>query len=105
MSVLLKLLHKPPSPPVLLSYEAKFAFHSHPGNISKLASQQVCVEFVERSDIYWYQVCQVALCTPWIARLIAIAGVPYTVLFDSASDVFSLVSPQDSELRSTRKAW
>ncbi|KAH9057125.1 high-temperature-induced dauer-formation protein-domain-containing protein [Lactarius deliciosus] len=70
MSVLSKLPQKLSSPFALLGDEAKLAFRSQPSGIAKLASTRNIAE----SDVYWDQ---------------------YTVLFDSASDVFSLVSPQD----------
>ncbi|KAI0287914.1 high-temperature-induced dauer-formation protein-domain-containing protein [Russula brevipes] len=70
MSVLAKLPQKFSSPFALLGDEAKLAFRSQPGGISKLAS----IRHIAESDAYWDQ---------------------YAVLFDSASDVFSLISPQD----------
>ncbi|KAG9318394.1 high-temperature-induced dauer-formation protein-domain-containing protein [Chiua virens] len=54
----------------LLSDEAKLAFRSRPEGISKLTSTRNIAE----NDSYWDQ---------------------YLVLFDSPSDVFSLVSPHD----------
>ncbi|KAI0303392.1 high-temperature-induced dauer-formation protein-domain-containing protein [Multifurca ochricompacta] len=71
MSVLSKLPQKLSSPFALLGDEAKLAFRSQPSGISKLASNRNIGE----RDAYWDQ---------------------YTVLFDSASDVFSLISPQDN---------
>ena len=56
------------------------------------------VQNIAENDTYWDQVCQVALCFPRPAADIANYYRKYTVLFDSASDVFSLISPQDSEL-------
>ncbi|KAI9463392.1 high-temperature-induced dauer-formation protein-domain-containing protein [Russula earlei] len=70
MSVLSKLPQKLSSPFALLGDEAKLAFRSQPSGISKLASTRHIAE----TDAYWDQ---------------------YIVLFDSASDVFSLISPQD----------
>ncbi|KAN0141309.1 High-temperature-induced dauer-formation domain containing protein [Lactarius tabidus] len=70
MSVLSKLPQKLSSPFALLGDEAKLAFRSQPSGIAKLASTRNLAE----SDLYWDQ---------------------YTVLFDSASDVFSLITPQD----------
>ncbi|KAF4576865.1 hypothetical protein EYR36_000537 [Pleurotus pulmonarius] len=54
----------------LLGDEPKLAFRSQPGGISKLATARNIPE----TDSYWDQ---------------------YTVLFDSASDVFSLITPND----------
>lgn len=54
----------------LLGDEAKLAFRSQPTGISKLATSRN----ISQTDAYWDQ---------------------YTVLFDSASDVFSLISPND----------
>ncbi|KAI0060891.1 hypothetical protein BV25DRAFT_1806699 [Artomyces pyxidatus] len=54
----------------LLDDEAKLAFRSQPGGIAKLAS----IRNIPNNDSYWDQ---------------------YIVLFDSASDVFSLISPHD----------
>ncbi|KAN0107122.1 High-temperature-induced dauer-formation domain containing protein [Russula decolorans] len=70
MSVLSKIPQKLSSPFSLLGDEAKLAFRSQPSGISKLASTR----HIAKNDTYWDQ---------------------YTVLFDSASDVFSLISPQD----------
>ncbi|KAI0003245.1 high-temperature-induced dauer-formation protein-domain-containing protein [Russula compacta] len=70
MSVLSMLPQKLSSPFALLGDEAKLAFRSQPSGISKLASTRHIAE----NDAYWNQ---------------------YTILFDSASDVFSLISPQD----------
>ncbi|KAI0050002.1 hypothetical protein FA95DRAFT_1537035 [Auriscalpium vulgare] len=54
----------------LLGDEAKLAFRSQPGGIAKLASTRNLGD----GDAYWDQ---------------------FTVLFDSASDVFSLITPHD----------
>ncbi|KII88756.1 hypothetical protein PLICRDRAFT_41986 [Plicaturopsis crispa FD-325 SS-3] len=54
----------------ILGDEAKLAFRSQPGGISKLATTRNIPE----NDTYWDQ---------------------YVLLFDSASDVFSLISPHD----------
>ncbi|VDB97691.1 unnamed protein product [Peniophora sp. CBMAI 1063] len=54
----------------LLGDEAKLTFRSQPGGIAKLASTRN----ISATDAYWDQ---------------------YVVLFDSASDVYSLISPQD----------
>ncbi|KAJ8481660.1 hypothetical protein ONZ45_g15231 [Pleurotus djamor] len=54
----------------LLSDEAKLAFRNQPGGINKLASTR----HIPESDSYWDQ---------------------YITLFDSASDVFSLITPHD----------
>lgn len=70
MSVLSRLPQKLSSPFALLGDEAKLAFRSQPSGVAKLASTRNIAE----SDTYWDQ---------------------YIVLFDSASDVFSLISPQD----------
>lgn len=56
----------------------------------------ICVDFVDQVHIASWYTGYANLHSPY---LISITGVPYTVHFDSASDVFSLVSPQDSELR------
>jgi hypothetical protein len=56
------------------------------------------VQHIAKNDTYWDQVCQVVLRFPRPAADLAIYFRKYTVLFDSASDVFSLISPQDSEL-------
>ncbi|KAH7107456.1 high-temperature-induced dauer-formation protein-domain-containing protein [Auriculariales sp. MPI-PUGE-AT-0066] len=58
------------SPFGLLGDDAKLAFCSGPDGIQKLANMRGITE----TDSYWQQ---------------------YTTLFDSASDVFSLISPQD----------
>ncbi|KAI0262890.1 high-temperature-induced dauer-formation protein-domain-containing protein [Gloeopeniophorella convolvens] len=70
MSMLSMLPQKLSAPFGLLGDEAKLAFRSQSTGISKLASTRNIAE----GDSYWDQ---------------------YTVLFDSASDVFSLISPQD----------
>ncbi|KAG5652956.1 hypothetical protein H0H81_002964 [Sphagnurus paluster] len=54
----------------LLGDEAKLAFPTQPGGIVKLATSRV--QHIPESDSYWNQ---------------------YFVLFDSASDVFSLITP------------
>ncbi|KAI0340618.1 hypothetical protein BDW22DRAFT_1360028 [Trametopsis cervina] len=54
----------------LLGDEAKLAFRSQPGGIAKLAA----VRGIPETDSYWNQ---------------------YFVLFDTASDVFTLISPHD----------
>ena len=56
------------------------------------------VQHIAENDTYWDQVCQVALCFPRPAADLTNYYRKYTILFDSASDVFSLISPQDSEL-------
>lgn len=56
------------------------------------------VQHIAKNDTYWDQVCQVVLRFPGPAADLAIYFRKYTVLFDSVSDVFSLISPQDSEL-------
>jgi hypothetical protein len=53
------------------------------------------VQNIAESDTYWDQVR--AIHPP--CRQTPVDDSQYTVLFDSASDVFSLISPQDSELR------
>ena len=56
------------------------------------------IQHIAENDTYWDQVCRVALCFPGPTADLANYFRKYTVLFDSASDVFSLISPQDSEL-------
>ncbi|KAK2460561.1 hypothetical protein APHAL10511_007031 [Amanita phalloides] len=63
-----RLPHKFTAPFGLLGDEAKLAFPTQPGGIAKLAS----VRNIPDNDSYWEQ---------------------YFVLFDSASDVFSLITP------------
>ncbi|TFY71763.1 hypothetical protein EVG20_g1254 [Dentipellis fragilis] len=65
-----KIPQKFTAPFGLLGDEAKLAFRSQPGGIAKLASTRNITE----SDAYWDQ---------------------YIVLFDTTSDVFSLILPQD----------
>ncbi|KAH7915968.1 high-temperature-induced dauer-formation protein-domain-containing protein [Hygrophoropsis aurantiaca] len=65
-----KFPHKFTTPFGLLTDEAKLAFRSRPEGISKLAS----VRNISESDAYWDQ---------------------YFTLFDTPSDVFSLISPND----------
>ncbi|KAI0933902.1 hypothetical protein AcW1_005595 [Taiwanofungus camphoratus] len=64
------LPHKITVPFNLLGDEAKLAFRSQPGGIAKLATTRNIAD----SDSYWDQ---------------------YVALFDSASDVFTLISPND----------
>ena len=56
------------------------------------------VQHIAENDTYWDQVCRVVLYFPGPAADLANHFRKYTILFDSASDVFSLISPQDSKL-------
>ncbi|KAI1787945.1 high-temperature-induced dauer-formation protein-domain-containing protein [Ganoderma leucocontextum] len=70
LKMLTKLPHKIPDPFNLLGDQPKLAFRSQPGGISKLATTRNIPE----KDLYWDQ---------------------YIVLFDSASDVFTLITHND----------
>lgn len=104
--MLANLPHKIPVPFNLLGDEAKLAFRSQPGGIAKLATTRVCAMMIQGRLLL------MTLLLDRISRrqnrtgtryvdvqtLCAQTGLTrsqYVTLFDSASDVFTLISHND----------
>lgn len=108
-SMFANLPRKLTAPLGLLSDEAKLAFRSHPEGISKLISTRVSVVYSSLDDV---PIIFVAGPLRTLLRVIATGirfvifsctlpgcftrRLQYFVLFDTPSDVFSLISPHDS---------